>query len=201
MRRSHRDGLPGSGPIATLPCSIFPGRLSSSGCWGRPSVGTDHAHLRRGLRLLVILGLVMSAWSHRGFGRSSPGLVGYIAFLHYYLSLDYALVAQRDWHGPVLVVLGMLLVQSWPRMAASVGSGLLFGLAFVIRPHVLLFAPAVALAVAMSSPASGQANSRHPKWNRTLPAWPSPRVWASPRGSRRWPPRDCSSILCGGCGM
>ena len=120
--------------------------------WGRttPIYVVDSA-------LLLVLGLVMSAWSRRSFGRCSPGLVGFVAFLYYYLSLDYAVVAQRDWQGPLLVVLGMMLVQAWPGLAATMGSGLLFGLALVIRPHVLLFTPAVALVVAMSVPASSSA--------------------------------------------
>ncbi len=153
----------------------FPGQielfwlLGTSLGWGRtaPIYAVDGA-------LLVVLGLVMSAWSRRGFGRSAPGLVGFVAFLHYYLSLDYALAAQRDWHGPLLVVLGMMLVQAWPGLAGSLCSGLLFGLAFVIRPHVLLFTPAVALVVAMSvsaDPASGEPAGRRQARSRALLAW------------------------------
>jgi len=137
--------------------------------WGRtaPIYAVDAA-------LLVVLGLVMSTWSRRSFGRSSPGLVGFVAFLHYYLGLDYALVAQRDWQGPLLVVLGMMLVQAWPGRASSMGSGLLFGLAFVIRPHVLLFTPAVALVVAMSASAgsaSGEPGGRRRARSAALLAW------------------------------
>ena len=153
----------------------FPGQielfwlLGTSFGWGRtaPIYAVDAA-------LLVVLGLVMSAWSRRSFGRSSPGLVGFVAFLHYYMSLDYAVVAQRDWQGPLLVVLGMMLVQVWPGLAGSMSSGLLFGLAFVIRPHVLLFTPAVALVVAMSasaSPASGGPGGRPHARLRALLAW------------------------------
>ena len=153
----------------------FPGQielfwlLGTSFGWGRtaPIYAVDAV-------LLVVLGLVMSAWSRRSFGRSSPGLVGFVAFLHYYMSLDYAVVAQRDWQGPLLVVLGMMLVQVWPGLAGSMGSGLLFGLAFVIRPHVLLFTPAVALVVAMSAsagPASGGPGGRPDARIRALLAW------------------------------
>jgi hypothetical protein len=153
----------------------FPGQiellwlLGTSFGWGRtlPVYAADAA-------LLLMLGMVMSAWSLRSFGRSSPGLVGYIAVLHYYLSLDYALVAQRDWQAPLLVVLGMMLVQAWPSLTASIGSGLLFGLALVIRPHALLFAPAVALVVAMSKsacPASGAPAGRRQARSRVLLAW------------------------------
>ena len=100
MRRSHRDGTPGTRPYRDVAIFNFPGQielfwlLGTSLGWGRtaPIYAVDGA-------LLVVLGLVMSAWSRCGFGRSSPGLVSFVAFLHYYLSLDYALAAQRDWHG------------------------------------------------------------------------------------------------------
>jgi hypothetical protein len=137
--------------------------------WGRtmPIYALDAA-------LLVTLGVVMSAWSRCGFNRVAPGLVGYIAFLHYYLSLDYALVAQRDWHGPLLVVLGMMGAQAWSSWSAAIGSGLLFGMAFVIRPHVLLFTPAAALAVAMprpTFPAGSDLPSQRRTRNRRLAFW------------------------------
>jgi hypothetical protein len=135
--------------------------------WGRtaPIYAFDAA-------LLVILGLMMSAWSSQGFGRVSPGLVGFVAFVHYYLGLDYAVVAQRDWHAPALVVLGIMLVQGWPGRPAWIGAGLLFGMAFVIRPHVILFMPAAALAVAMSalagSAGAGQGSAQ------TVARWKAP---------------------------
>ena len=173
----------------------FPGQielfwlLGKSFGWGRtaPIYAVDAS-------LLIVLGLVMSAWSRRSFGRSSPGLVGFVAFLHYYLSLDYAVVAQRDWQGPLLVVLGMMLVQAWPGLTAAMGSGLLFGLALVIRPHVLLFAPAVGLVVAMSVPVPGARRPASLLVGATrgiAHCWRGlwPRVWEWPWASFRWPPR------------
>jgi hypothetical protein len=132
--------------------------------WGRtwPIYALDAA-------LLVTLGAVLTAWSLREFGRSVPGLIGFLAFLSYYLNLDYALVAQRDWQGPVLVFAGMMLVQARPGLPTAVLSGLLFGLAFVIRPHVLLFAPAALLVVAMT--ASGAPDHPSRARNRALLAW------------------------------
>jgi hypothetical protein len=139
----------------------FPGQvelfwlLGKSFGWGRTELiyAVDAA-------MLLAFGLLISLWSHREFGRISPGLVGFLAFLHYYLGLDYKLVAQRDWQGPVLVILGMLLIETLPGLAGPILSGLLFGLAFVFRPHVLLFTPAVMLAVATKA-APGQ-GSEHP---------------------------------------
>ena len=182
----------------------FPGQiellwlLGTSFGWGRtsPVYAADAA-------LLLTLGLVMAAWSLRCLGRCSPGLVGYIAVLHYYLGLDYALVAQRDWHAPLLVVLGMMLVQAWPSWATSVGSGLLFGLALVIRPHVLLFAPAVAFVVAVSTLTDPMSSAPLVGARREVACCLrglEPRAWEWPWASLRWSRKDCLAILCGGCG-
>jgi hypothetical protein len=139
-------------PYGDVAVFNFPGQielfwlLGTSLGWGRtaPIYAVDAA-------LLIVLGLVLSAWSHKTFGRASAGLVGFIAVLYYYLGLDYALVAQRDWQGPVLTMIGLLLMQAWPGRAARMGSGVLLGAAFMIRPHVLLFAPPLALALVLST--------------------------------------------------
>ena len=62
--------------------------------------------------LVAIFGASLIFWSILRFGRAMPGLVGYGGFLGYYLTLDYSLAAQRDWQGPVFVVLGILLAQA-----------------------------------------------------------------------------------------
>jgi len=46
--------------------------------------------------MLLTFGAVMLVGSSRRLGGILPGLIGYAAFLNYYLSLDYSLVAQRD---------------------------------------------------------------------------------------------------------
>src|SRR4051794_12462651 len=78
----------------------FPGQiellwlLGKTFGWGRtwPIYAADAG-------LLLALGLTMAAWSRRAFGRTSPGLVGFIAFSYYYMSLDFTQAAQRDWQG------------------------------------------------------------------------------------------------------
>jgi hypothetical protein len=132
--------------------------------WGRtwPIYALDAA-------ILIALGFMMAAWSRRALGRGAPGLVGFLAFLYYYLSLDYTAVAQRDWQGPVLVFVGMMLVQARPAFPTAILSGLLFGLAFVIRPHVLLFAPAALIAVATIP--FGEFDHPSSARNRALFAW------------------------------
>ena len=99
--------------------------------------------------LVAALGVFVVAWSIRRFGRALPGLVGYGGFLGYYLTLDYSQAAQRDWQGPVLVVLGILLVQaSGGGRLARLIAALLAAAGLVIRPQAILLLPAQAMAVA-----------------------------------------------------
>ena len=97
--------------------------------------------------LLLVVGGALVAWSRRLFGRSLPGLAGFVAILACYLDLDYAYVAQRDWHGPVLAFLGLLAVQAVPGLGGRVVSALLFAAGATIRPHVVLFLPGLAVAL------------------------------------------------------
>lgn len=96
---------------------------------------------------VLSLGVAMLAWSLRRFGRALPGLIGYLTFLGYYLNLDYSQAAQRDWQGPFFAVVGLLVVQAWTGRAGRWASALLFAAALVFRPQVILFAPALMLAV------------------------------------------------------
>lgn len=108
--------------------------------WSAPIYGLDAT-------LVVALGLALALWSKRRCGRAYPGLIGYLAFLGYYLDQDYTLVAQREWHAGFCVVAGLLAYQAapnrWGRLASAVG--LAAGMTF--RPHVLIFLPAFASAL------------------------------------------------------
>jgi hypothetical protein len=106
--------------------------------------------------LLVGFGILLVAWSRRQFRLSLPGLIGFAALLHYYLDQDYAMVAQRDWQAPLLALGGLLIVQAWPGRLGDIVSGVLLGLGMAIRPHVVLFAPAIALAIAFGTRTNGQ---------------------------------------------
>jgi hypothetical protein len=92
---------------------------------------------------VALLGFVLAAWSQRRLGDAVPGLVGYLAFLANYLSLPYDLVAQRDWHTAFLLCLGLLLLQAWPGRLSRIASALAAALALAIRPHAVLFFPAL----------------------------------------------------------
>jgi len=58
--------------------------------------------------LVILFALSLLTWSRRRLGALLPGLIGVSAFLAYYLGLDYAQAAQRDFHGPDLALLALL---------------------------------------------------------------------------------------------
>ncbi len=115
--------------------------------------------------LLVGFGAAVVAWSRRRLGRTLPGWIGFVAFLAYYLNLDYSGVAQRDWQGPLFVVLGLMAIQALPGRRGRVLSALGFALGATFRPHVVLFLPALALAIETETRAPGES------WRSTLRAW------------------------------
>ncbi len=97
---------------------------------------------------LVLLGVTLAAWSRRCLGGRFAGVAAYLAFLTFYLNLDYQTVAERDWHASLCVVLGLLILQAWPGRTSRIVSALLAAIALTIRPHVLLFLPAFFAAIA-----------------------------------------------------
>jgi hypothetical protein len=124
--------------------------------WGRtmPLFAVDAA-------FVVTLGALLLCWSRRRFGTSLPGLAGYAIFLTYYLSLNFSLVAQRDWHGPFFLVAGVLLVEAFPGRLSRGISAMTTATAFAIRPQVVLLVPALVVALAQSvqeapAPAAGR---------------------------------------------
>ena len=100
---------------------------------------------------VLMLGAVMLAWSRRRFGQILPGAIGYATFLTYYLSLDFTRAAQRDWHGPFFVMIGILAADGWPGRVTRIVSALAAAIGFAFRPQVVLLFPALALAVAQGA--------------------------------------------------
>jgi hypothetical protein len=128
--------------------------------WGHPSLfyGFDAA-------LLVALGIVLAWWGRRLSGEILPGFIAFAAVSHFYLGLDYTLVGQRDWQGPVLVMLGLLTLQVWPARTGRIVSAGLVAIAVAIRPHVVLFLPAFPLTLDASCRSSGE-----PWWKTLRPS-------------------------------
>jgi hypothetical protein len=96
---------------------------------------------------LVALGLALRAWSRRRLGGPLPGLVGYVAFLAFYLSLDYVSVAQRDWHATLAAALAIVALEAWPGRTAIWIAAALEAAALTIRPHAVFFLPAMISAI------------------------------------------------------
>jgi hypothetical protein len=161
----------GAKPYRDVRQNNFPGTiylfylLGKTLGWGRPWTfyAFDSA-------LLLALASLLIAWSRKVFGRILPGLIGSLAFLSYYLSLDYCHTAQRDWQGPALAVMALLIAQTWPGRAGRVVSALLTAAAFSIRPQVVLFLPALLLE-ASTGGQRGQALRRGVLWLGTFAAF------------------------------
>jgi hypothetical protein len=134
-------------PYRDLACNQFPGLIYLFWILGRVAGWGNGASIYTfDAGTVLLLGLALILWSKRLFGTLLPGVVGYLCFLSYYLSLDYSLAAQRDWHAPFFAVLGILLLQTWEgRTAAPAFSAAAVATAILIRPHAVLFLPALAL--------------------------------------------------------
>lgn len=98
--------------------------------------------------LVLGFGAALLSWSARRFGGLLPGLVGYGGFLGYYLALDYSQAAQRDWQGPALAAIGLLLIQACPNRAGRWSAALISAFGLIIRPQAVLLLPAQAAAIA-----------------------------------------------------
>jgi hypothetical protein len=140
-------------PYRDIPAYNFPGEtylfwgLGEVFGWGRtaPFYAFDAG-------CILLLGAVLVAWSRRKLGGALPGLVAYLAFLGFYLSLAFENTGERDWHTAFLVCSALLVAQAWPGRWSRIASALMTALAVSIRPHAILFLPALAGAVAEPEP-------------------------------------------------
>jgi hypothetical protein len=109
---------------------------------------------------IVLLGAALNAWSRRRMGGAIPGLIGYLAFLTLYLNLHYENVVERDWHTALLMCLALMVLQAWPGRFAQLASALAAALALTIRPHAVLFLPALLWEVAQGPDSLGENRSK-----------------------------------------
>jgi hypothetical protein len=93
---------------------------------------------------VVALGVALGAWSRRRLGGSLPGLVGYVAFVGFYLGIDYESVAERDWHATLAAALAVMVLETVPGRLGLWIAAALEASALSIRPHAVLFLPAMA---------------------------------------------------------
>lgn len=92
---------------------------------------------------LAGMGLLLAYWSRDRFGRAAPGVFGYVAFLGYYLGLNYSLVGQRDWHAAGLTAGALVLLEVRRDRVGLIGSALAYAAALAIRPQPVVFLPAL----------------------------------------------------------
>jgi hypothetical protein len=135
-------------PYRDLVSNNFPGTIYLF--WGLGKAfgwGNVPALYAADAALLLVLVAMTLLWSRARFGRALPGAVGVVAILCRYLDLDFSQTAQRDWHASVLVVLGLMAAQAWPSRGGRWLAALGFSLGLLVRPQVILFLPALLLAV------------------------------------------------------
>jgi hypothetical protein len=113
--------------------------------------------------LVALFGAALVVWSARRLGSVLPGLAGCALFLGYYLGLDYTQAAQRDWQGPCFAILGILAIQAFPGWTGRTLAGLAMAVAVAFRPQVVLFLPAVGLAL-WDAPEAGRRAGRFLPW-------------------------------------
>jgi hypothetical protein len=136
-------------PYRDIRAFNFPGHIYLHWLIGRTfGWGKTVAYYAFDVVALLTLGLALRAWSRRRLGGQLPGLIGYLAFLGFYLSLDYVSAAQRDWHATLVAALAILALEAWPGRAAIYVAALLEAIAILIRPHAVLFLPAIFSAIA-----------------------------------------------------
>ena len=87
-------------------------------------------------------------------------MVGAMAFLSSYLSLDYAHAAQRDWQATCFAMFGILVAQTWRGRVGRLLSAFFLAYAFTIRPQVIVFAPSLFLANVECLPEDSSTRSR-----------------------------------------
>jgi hypothetical protein len=119
---------------------------------------------------VVAFGVALLLWSRRRFGRLLPGAIGYASFLSYYLGLDYRNVIQKDWHGPFFLMLGLMIADGWPTRFGRLASASCAAAGLVIRPQVVLLAPALAYRIARGDDRTGMDRSPR-RAAATLGSW------------------------------
>jgi hypothetical protein len=141
----------------------FPGHIYLHWLIGR-AFGWGHTAVFYALdaAAVVAFGAALWAWSRRRFAGALPGMAGYIAFLGFYLGQDFGIVAERDWHATLAAALAVMALEAWPRTEALWMAGALEAAALTIRPHAILFVPAMISAIV-----------RRPRPARAIALWAS----------------------------
>lgn len=143
-------------PYRDILCNNFPGTIYLFWVLGKLfGWGQTWTFWALDAALLVGFGAALVLWSRRRLGGALPGLIGLAAAFGYAFNLDYSQAAQRDGQAPLLALTGLLvLLASRGRFVGRASAVALLSFALVIRPQVILLAPAYALALWLESDGS-----------------------------------------------
>ncbi len=151
-----RGWTEGKLPYRDLRCDNFPGAIEQfwivGHLFGRGATWSFYA-CDVGL-LLAWLGLLLT-WSRVRLHAVLPGAVAAAFVLTHYLASDLTCVAQRDWHAPMLALAAIMICELSAGAASIAFAAALTACACAIRPQVVLFLPAIALALAQTRRAAG----------------------------------------------
>ena len=86
--------------------------------------------------------------------------MGFLTVQSIYFNLDFSQVAQQDWQGPLVAVVGLLTLQAWPGAVGRLASALALAVALAIRPQVVLLLPAFISALDEAARPPGRPPSR-----------------------------------------
>ena len=152
-------------PYRDMFSTQFPGEIYLHWLLGKLlGWGNTVAYYAVDAALVIAFGALLVLWGRRRVGSALPGWIGFSTFLLYYVSQNYTVAGQRDWHAAFLVLFCLLLPGIGAAPAFRVFSAVAFGLALVVRPQVVLLSPAVVLAL--------DASTRAPEepWRKTFAA-------------------------------
>lgn len=111
--------------------------------------GWDNPMMVNLMDVAVLLSLItlLIIWSQKNFKTLVPGLFSSALIFRYYMSLNFGLVMQRDWHVFFLGASSLIVTQTLHSRLKWIIAGALLAMAFTIRPHAVLFLPAVIASV------------------------------------------------------
>jgi hypothetical protein len=146
LAQSWNEGIR---PFRDIRAFCFPGHLYLHWFLGRTfGWGRTVAFYAVDAAAVIALGVALWFWSRRRLGGPLPGMVAYVAFLGFYLSVDYQSVAERDWHAPLAAALALMALETLPGRLGLWIAAALAAAALSINPHPVLFLPAMAAALA-----------------------------------------------------
>lgn len=108
--------------------------------WSLPFYAAD-------LALLGALLTTVAVSCRACLGRWLPGLTACLSIIGYYVMLSFTLSGQRDWHAAELVAMSLMLLTLGGPWWTWIASSLLYAVAMAIRPHAVVFLPAIGLAL------------------------------------------------------